>query len=211
MTGNPKTIENERDVAAGIRALIRADVRFQRVYKVTGQPPLRRRDSGFEALLRIITDQQISLHAGEAIWSRFAKTVGSVRPETIVAKSEADLLAVGQSRAKVRTIRAVSRAVLDGSLDLDRLERLDDEAAACELMSIKGIGPWTADIYLLSCLGRPDVWPAGDVALQTGAQLALGLETRPNTRELSELAQAWRPWRAVAARLLWAYYRHERM
>ena len=197
MSTELRTIESESDVAEGVFALIEADPRFQRVYAVTGRPPLRRRGSGFEALLRIITDQQISLHAGAAIWSRFVGLLGMVSPESVLAADEADLRATGQSKAKVNATRAVAGAVLEGSLDLSRLERLEDEPAAAELMRVKGIGPWTAEIYLLSCMGRRDVLPAGDVALQTGTQLAFGLEARPSASELVVLAEGWRPWRAA--------------
>lgn len=211
MTTERKTIETESDVALGVAELINADPRFGPILDVTGQPPLRRREAGFEALLRIITDQQISLSAGAAIWSRFAEKVGTINAMSLIKLSDDDLRATGQSGAKTKTMRAVASAILDGTLDLRRLEALDDEAAAAELMQVKGIGPWTADIYLLSCMGRSNVFPASDVALQTGAQLAFKLTIRPTAPELTAMAELWQPFRAIAARLLWSYYRHERM
>jgi DNA-3-methyladenine glycosylase II len=129
-------------------------------------------------------------------------------PDSVSTASEEQFRAAGQSRGKERTMRALAGAMLDGSLHLDTLESRDDDGALAELTRVKGIGPWTADIYLLTCMGRRDVWPAGDVALQVSAQTVFELETRPTREELVELAEPWRPWRAIAARLLWSHYRH---
>jgi DNA-3-methyladenine glycosylase II len=200
-------IETVSDLERAIDALIAADARLADVHAAVGVPPLRRRGGGFEALLRIITDQQISLKAGASIWARTLERFDPLTAEAIAGASEEEIRSCGQSAAKARAMRAVAEAVLDGALDLAGLGELEDGEAMERLMRIKGIGPWTAEIYLLTCVGRADIWPAGDVALQTGVQLALGLEGRPGAREMVKLAEVWRPHRAVAARLLWAYYR----
>jgi DNA-3-methyladenine glycosylase II len=126
--------------------------------------------------------------------------------DRLLAASDDDLRSCGLSSPKIRTLRAIAAAMEDGALDLAAIERLDAEAAREALTRVKGIGPWSADVYLLFCLGHPDVWPAGDLALQEAARMALGLRSRPDAKRLEKIGERWRPWRAVAARLLWAYY-----
>jgi len=200
-------IETEADLARAIVALSAADPTLAEVHEIVGTPPLRRREGGFAALLRIITDQQISLKAGASIWARTLQRFEPLTAETIAGADEDDIRSCGQSAAKARAMRAVAKGMLDGSLNLEELKELDDREAMAMLTRIKGIGPWTAEVYLLTCVGRADIWPAGDVALQTGVQLALGLDARPTAKEMVALGEPWRPHRAVAARLLWAYYR----
>ena len=202
-----RIIGSEEDIAEGLAALVAADPRLAIVAEAVGHPPLRRAEGGLRALLRIVMDQQISLAAGAAIWGRLEARYPSFEAKALAEAAEEDLRACGLSGAKIRTLLALSRAVADGALDFDALAALPDAEAAAALVALPGIGPWTADIYLLTCLGRSDAWPRGDLALQEAARLALGLPARPTHRQMEALAEPWRPWRAVAARLLWSHYR----
>jgi DNA-3-methyladenine glycosylase II len=198
-------IVTEADVAAGVRALRRRCPIMRAVYARSGDPPLRRRPAGFAGLARIIVGQQVSVASATAIWARTLAAVDPFEPRTLLAREERALAAAGLSRPKIRTLRAVAAAAVDG-LDFERLARSSDADVHAALTAIHGIGPWTADIFLMFCLGRADAWAAGDLALQLAAQRALGLKQRPSSQEMVALAERWRPWRAVAARLLWAYY-----
>lgn len=205
-TSTAQTIETLEHIRDGIDALIMAERRFETMFAETGMPPLRRLPGGFPGLVRIITEQQLSLQSAAAIWGRMESLYGPLEPARVRDLTDAEFRAAGQSAAKVRAIRALSHAICEGQLDLDALETAPDDIVRSELIAITGIGPWTAEVYLLACLGRRDAWPAGDVALQVAVQAAFGLERRPSMRELDAIAHAWRPWRAVAARLIWAYY-----
>jgi DNA-3-methyladenine glycosylase II len=174
------------------------------VHDVVGLPPMRLREPGFEGLARIIVGQQVSVASADAIWSRFALAIQPMSVERLRLISDDALRAVGMSRPKIRTFRAITEA---SSLDFAGLTAIADDEVHTALTSISGIGPWTADVYLLFCLGRADAFAAGDLALQVAAQHAFGLERRPAPMELLGLAESWRPWRGVAARLLWTYYR----
>jgi DNA-3-methyladenine glycosylase II len=200
-------IDTVEDLASGVRALIEIDGRFATVCEAAGELELRRRAPGFEALAWIMSGQMISLRAAEAIWGRTRAALGEVTAERVLGADEGVLRAAGQSWAKVAAIRAAAEAVTRGELDFARIGAGTDEAGAAELMRVRGIGGWTAAMYLLACEGRPDVWPVGDVALRAAAGAAFGLGRRAEEAELVELGRAWRPWRAVAARVLWAYYR----
>lgn len=177
-----------------------------RLHAERGLPPLRRRPAGFEGLVHVVVFQQISTLAAQAIWRRTQEVMGAITPERLAAASDEDYRAAGQSRPKVRTLRTVAAAVLDGTLDLESLPQLSAEDAHAALVRVKGIGPWTADVYLLTCLGHGDAWPAGDIALQAAAQDALALPARPDAKAMTAIAERWRPHRAGAARLLWAHY-----
>lgn len=201
-----RCIESEEDVRAGLRSLRRRCEVMRRIHKQAGEPPLRRRAAGFEGLARIIVGQQVSVASAEAIWVRFEQAVRPLSPEQLLLATDADLRRAGLSQLKMRTLRAASEAIVSG-LDLAGLDAKHDEEVRATLMAISGIGPWTADIYLMFCLGRADAFAAGDLALQIAAQHAFALPERPDARQLDELAQRWRPWRGVAARLLWTYYR----
>lgn len=201
-------IDTLQDIEQGVRILIARDLRLADVHRTTGRPPLRRQPGGFPALLYMITEQMISLKAAYAIWQRVEAAFQPFDAEMMVMAAEEDYRACGLSGPKLNAMRALATAVADGSLDCNEFPDLDDAEVIAQLTRIKGIGDWTAQIYLLACLGRPDAWPAGDVALQTAMQHALGLPNRPKAAEMTHLAQNWRPLRAVAARLLWAYYRH---
>jgi len=206
MTEGRPRILTRRDLEAGVQALLLLDDRFEPVAQVTGVPQLRRRPSGFEGLAWIITGQMISLHAAASIWERTRAALGQVDAERVLGVDERSLLDAGQSRAKVRTLREAADAVADGRLDFDALAELDDDEVAEVLMRIRGIGAWTSSMYLLACEGRTDAWPVGDVAIQAATGDVLGLGRRTSPEELEALGSGWRPWRAVAARLLWDYY-----
>ena len=154
---------------AGLKALVEKNADIARVLKLAGAPPSRNRKPGFPSLLRIIVNQQVSVPAGKAIWERLEKGLGWVTPKAVLEKSDEDLRAFGLSRGKGRYAKKLAQAVMDGGLDLKGLERMSDDQVRQALMRVKGIGRWTADIYLLMALGRPDVWPDGDLALATAA------------------------------------------
>jgi DNA-3-methyladenine glycosylase II len=201
-----RIIETDADLREGIRALRRKCAHLRRVHDFAGDPPVRRHVAGFEGLARIVVGQQLSLASAEAIWRRLALAVCPMAPRQFLKLDEEALRRAGLSRGKVRTLRAVSEAVERG-LDLEDLAHAPDTAVHEALTVVPGIGPWSADIYLLFCLGRADAFAPGDLALQTAAADALSLEVRPSREELSAIAERWRPWRGVAAHLLWAYYK----
>src|SRR5882724_2851768 len=200
-------IDTDADLDAGIAALVALDPRFAPVVARAGRPPLRRREGGFAGLAQIIVSQQVSVASAAAIHGRL---VGIADPfdHTAVLRARKDrLLRVGLSNAKIKTLKAIAKAIDEGKIDLNALADMPADAAHATLVALHGIGPWTADIYLLACVGHADAWPAGDLALQEAAKLAFGLTTRPTAKEMGPLAEGWRPYRAVAARLLWSYYR----
>lgn len=197
----------ERPIEAGFLALAEADADFARLLAEHGQPPVRRRDEGFASLLHIIVEQQVSIASAKAIWSRLAEGLGEVTPDRVREAGPQQLCAWGLSRPKARYAGLLADAVADGGLDFAALAGADDEDAIAQLTAVKGIGRWTAEIYLLAALQRPDVWPAADIALMTAAQALKGLPARPKPADMIPLAEPWRPHRAYAARLLWHYYR----
>jgi DNA-3-methyladenine glycosylase II len=201
-----RVIEKEEDVAAGLAFLAKRDRRLRRVIKVAGPVPLRRRPAGFAGLARIVVGQQVSIASAEAIWTRFEKAFPGCAAAVVAAADEAALRAVGLSAPKIRTLHAAAAACLDG-LDLTALAAAPAEEAHARLTVVKGIGPWTADIYLLFCLGHADVFPCGDLALHHAVADAFGLEPPVAVDALAATAERWSPWRGVAARLFWAYYR----
>ena len=190
---------------AGVRALRRKCAIMRHVHDTAGDPPLRLRPAGFEGLARIIVGQQLSVASATAIWDRTAQVCSPFRPDVMLSLTDKQLTAAGLSRSKVRTLRAIAEACGNG-MDLAALAGAEEEAVHTALTAVIGIGPWTADVYIMFCLGRADAWAPGDLALQIAAQRALGLAERPTTEELRQIGDRWRPWRGVAARLLWAYY-----
>jgi DNA-3-methyladenine glycosylase II len=200
-------LATDNDIAAGVAALVTIEPRFRAVVAAHGLPPLRRSPEGLEGLLRIVTDQLISLKAGEAIWRRLEIALTPFEAATVARKRQATLMGLGLSGGKARCFRAVAKAVAEGGLDFAALHRAPDEEVIARLTAITGIGRWTATIYLLSAMGRADAWPVGDLALEVSAQNLLGLPARPQGKEMTALAEPWRPHRAVAARLLWSHYR----
>lgn len=203
----PNLIDSEERLSAALRDLAESDPVIARVLDAAGTPPLRRRAAGFAGLARIVVSQQLSVASAEAIWGRLAAAVTPFEPGRLAAAGDAELKTAGLSAPKIRTLRSVAAAIETGDVDLDRLPAGDVEAAHAELCAVKGIGPWTADIYLLFCHGHPDVWPAGDLALQYAVGHALSLEERPEAKAMRDIGARWRPWRGAAARLFWAYYR----
>ena len=201
-----RRIETPEDIAAGLAELQRLDPRLVPVVALAGDIPLRRRPPGFEGLARIIVSQQVSVASATAIWNRFAAVVEPLDPARLLALADADLKAAGLSAPKLRTLRAVSEAIVNGRIDLEAVAGFDPAEAHAAMTALHGIGPWTADIFLLFCAGHPDIWPGGDLALQSAMADALGLEARPAERPCRAHAELWSPWRSVAARLFWAYY-----
>lgn len=199
-----------QSLRAGLDALAERDADIARAIAEAGYPALRRRPAGYRSLLRAIVGQQLSIASAAAIWARLETACGEVDAESFLALSDEDLRAVGFSRQKTTYARSLAELVASGSVRLNRLGRLDDEAAIAELVQIKGIGRWTAEIYLLSALGRRDIFPADDLALMVGAQYLRGLRKRPDKKRLLKIAEAWRPHRTAAAHLLWHYYKHRR-
>ncbi|MDX2155945.1 MAG: DNA-3-methyladenine glycosylase 2 family protein [Hyphomicrobiaceae bacterium] len=204
---SPRLIESEHDLAVGIRSLRRKCGVVRIMHDKAGMPPLRRRPGGFEGLARIIVGQQLSVASAAAIWSRTEAAVVPFEAPGLLAASDTTLRAAGLSTGKVRTLRAIAAAVAEQGLDLSALHDCTDEEVHAALTAITGIGPWTADIYIMFCLGRADGFAPGDLALQIALQMAAGLDARPTHKELAAFAERWRPWRGVAARLLWAYYK----
>ena len=193
-------------IARGVRALSESDADLARIARAYGLPPLWERDEGFATLVLTILEQQVSLASALAAFERLRAAASVVTPESFLVFDDAQLRAFGFSRQKALYCRLLARAILEGELDLQRLALLSDADARAELLRLKGIGAWTAEIYLLRALLRPDAWPAGDLALQLTAREVKRLPARPTAAELDALAEAWRPWRAVAARLLWLQY-----
>ncbi len=200
-------IRTEADLDTALTALQAADPRFAALVGTAGRPPLRRRPDGFVGLAATIVSQQLSTASAGAIWGRLAAAFDPFEPAAIARARAARLARIGLSAPKIKALKEIARAILHGRLPLSSLGELDAEAAHAALTAVHGIGPWTADIYLLSCLGHADAWPAGDLALQEAARLAFGLRARPTAKEMMPLAEPWRPYRSVAARVLWTYYR----
>ena len=200
-----RIINTPDDIAEGMAALAACDPILMRLHAFCGPPPLRRAEGGLEGLAWIIVSQQVSVASARAIWARTRAVFDPFTPERLRHAPDSDFRAGGLSMPKIRTLRALAAAVDDG-LDLDALAALTADEAHARLTAVKGIGPWTADIYLMFCLGHADAFAAGDLALQEAARLAFELEIRPSAKALTDLAERWRPWRGVAARLLFAYY-----
>ena len=198
---------SQADLERGIHLLVNADPRLRPVLKVTGMPELRRREPGFTGLAAIVVGQQLSTASAAAIWGRLTVAFRPLTPDAVVAASEDALLHLGLSRAKIRTLKVIAGEIVAGRLELAAMATMEADAAHAVLTGLHGIGPWTADVYLLFCLGNADAWPAGDLAVQEGVRLGLGLDRRPGPKEMGILAELWRPYRGAAAHLWWAYYR----
>lgn len=199
-------IKSEADISEGIDALVKIDPMIADIYRITGMPPLRLREPGFGGLLRIVSGQQVSVASATAIWNRIEAKIKPMSAERMARVDEKTLRTCGFSGPKIRTTRAVTTAILDGSLDLAIIAELSIEDAMAMLCAVKGIGSWTAEIYLMFCLGHRDIWPGGDLALQVALQDAYGLDQRPGVEACAAMVERWSPWRGVAARLFWAYY-----
>jgi DNA-3-methyladenine glycosylase II len=200
-------LNTQSDLEDAVQALLEQDPRLKPVYQLTGMPALRRREPGFTGLAHIVTGQQLSTASAAAIWARLSAAFDPVDAES-VRKARADRLGrLGLSAAKIKTLKSIARELATERLNLDVLANEDADAAHNTLTALHGVGPWTADVYLLFCLGHGDAWPAGDVAIQEAVKIGLGLKTRPTPKEMAPLAEPWRPLRGAAAHLWWSYYR----
>lgn len=186
--------------------LAERDPDFARTFERLGPPPLWDREPGFPTLVHIILEQQVSLASARAAFDKLQAAVAPLEPAAFLTLDDAVLKAIGFSGQKGRYCRELAKAVLDGSLDLDRLPSLSDDDVHAHLTRVVGIGRWTADIYLLMALGRPDIWPRGDLALHRGLRDLKDLGHAPSADEFEASGEAWRPWRSVAARMLWHHY-----
>jgi DNA-3-methyladenine glycosylase II len=197
---------DEKNLDDACRKLAASDVDLAIIYKTYGPPPLWRREPGFATLVHIILEQQVSLASALAAFKKLRDKVGEVTPEAVQALSDEELKSCYFSRQKTVYARELARAVSDGVLDLPALESLPDQRVRNELVKIKGIGDWTADIYLLMALRRADVMPKGDLALHVAYKKLKNLDAAPRSEEFQSIAEGWRPFRAAAARLLWHFY-----
>ncbi len=199
-----RLMDSEETMAEGAEWLARQEPRFAHALKLAGPPPLRRRPDGFAHLLSAIVSQQVSTHAARAIWGRM-ETAGLTTPEAVLAADDPTLRAPGLSQQKMRYARALAAA----GIDFDALREMPDAQVVETLVTVPGIGRWTAEIYAMFSLGRADVFAPADLALQESARRLFVLDARPREAALRRMAEAWSPWRSVAAGMLWAYYRVE--
>jgi DNA-3-methyladenine glycosylase II len=200
-----KTLTNSRLIEVA-QLLAKSNKDFADILKAYGPPPLWAREPGFSTLLHIILEQQVSLASADAMYRRLLENVNPLTPAKVLTAGTSHLRSFGVTRQKATYFINISKAIEEGELDLEALAQESDEAVIAKLTSVNGIGPWTAKIYLLMALCRPDVWPAGDIALATAYKNLKGWQQRPTQAELEEIAKAWRPHRATAARMLWHYY-----
>ncbi len=176
------------------------------IFAEVGLPGWRKRQSGFPTLIRIILEQQVSLASGRAVYQRLRDTLPRLTPSAFLKLDDEKLRSIGFSRQKSRYCRILAETIVNGDLRLSQLEQMEDEDVRAELMKITGIGQWTADIYLMEALKRPDIWPSGDLALAISAQRVLNLKKRPTPEKLDKLGKRWKPLRSIAARMLWHHY-----
>ncbi len=206
MSNGYDTRMNRQAHARSIAWLCHRDADFQEVVDRHGLPPMWRRKPGFVTLIHTILEQQVSLASAQAVLNKLRKICTPLKPETLLGLSSAQLASAGFSRQKMRYCRALAEAISSGELYLAKLHKLDDDAFRKEITAYPGIGPWTANVYLLTALGRPDIWPSGDLALQAAAQSLKNLQTRPSPEKLDRIGEKWRPYRSSAARILWHHY-----
>ncbi len=190
----------------GLTHLMVTDADLKRIIEENGAPPLWSRQPGFATLVHIILEQQVSLASARAAFEKLTLLSPQLSPGAFLSLRDDELKGVGFSRQKTKYVRNLSEALSIGTLCLERLERLTDQDVMNELMQIKGIGKWTAKIYLLMALRRQDVWPVGDLALIKSVMHVKGMASQPTTDEMESVAESWRPWRSVAARVLWNNY-----
>jgi DNA-3-methyladenine glycosylase II len=197
---------NRSSFLHAVHCLTDCDPGLAEIVRKFGPSPMWQREEGFAPLVHIILEQQVSLSSARAAYDRLIVAAAPLTPERFLQFNDAELKIFGFSRQKTAYCRNLAHAILKGDLDLTALRTMDDATVRSELTKIKGIGIWTADIYLLTVLLRPDVWPGGDLALAVAIQSIKGLPNRPSLKEMDAFSRDWMPWRAVAARLLWHYY-----
>jgi DNA-3-methyladenine glycosylase II len=200
-------LDTQNDLDAALAALVQQDPRLKPVLAMAGPPELRRREPGFAGLASTICGQQLSTFAAAAIWARMVAAYDDLHHDHIRLARPDKLRRLGLSAAKIKTLKFIAGEIAKERLDLARLADAPADEAHAALTALHGIGPWTADIYLLFCLGHGDAWPAGDLAIQEAMRIGLGLKARPGTKETIALGEAWRPYRGAAAHLFWSYYK----
>lgn len=191
----------------GLRHIYDVCPHMREAVRLYGNPRSRKRAPGFATLVRIIIDQQVSVQAGAAIWARLEASAVEVTPSSVLVLGETGLRGAGLSGPKARYVLGIATAIEAGEIDLRRLGRCKEDTVFRELTQLKGIGRWTAEVYMMFALGRPDILPVGDIALQAAAGRLLGLEARPGPDELEEIGERWRPFRSVASVMLWHFYK----
>src|ERR1700724_3331697 len=200
-------LNTQADLDRAVHALVEQDPRLKPVLKLAAMPALRRREPGYAGLSAIVCGQQLSTASAAAIWARVSAAFDPFDHDTLRRARAERLGRLGLSAAKIKTLKGVARELAAGRLNFDVLANEDADAAHNTLTSLHGIGPWTADVYLLFCLGHGDAWPAGDLAVQEAVKIGLRLKRRPTAKEMAPLAEPWRPLRGAAAHLWWSYYR----
>lgn len=201
-----KIIKGADEISEGLEHLARLDPNLGPIIEKAGPLELRLAEPGFAGLAHIVVSQMVSRASANAIWGRIVTGTGTVTADAYLAVPQDIRAGFGLSGAKARTLQGLAEAVAMGEIDLHSITRMDAKDALPELTALRGIGPWTAEVYLMFCGGHPDIFPVGDVALRAAVGHALVLENRPEARWLTERAEVWAPWRSVAARLFWAYY-----
>jgi DNA-3-methyladenine glycosylase II len=199
-------LHSQADLDAALTQLILADARLAPVAEKAGAFALRRREAGFAGLCAIVCGQQLSTASAAAIRNRLFAAFEPFHHDTVRRARTDKLKRLGLSAPKIKAIREIGKALAKGHIDLGAVGNMAADDAHAKLTALHGVGPWTADIYLLFCLGHADAFPSGDLAMQEAARIALNLRKRPDAKRLGKIAEAWRPWRGVAAHLLWAYY-----
>jgi DNA-3-methyladenine glycosylase II len=200
-------LNTQADLEEAIHTLVRQDPRLKPVFEIAGMPALRRREPGYAGLAAIVCGQQLSTASAAAIWARLTAAFDPFHHEALGKARAGRLGRLGLSAAKIKTLKSLAREIAAERLNLDVLANEDADAAHHTLTALHGIGPWTADVYLLFCLGHGDAWPAGDLAVQEAVKIGLGLKMRPTAKQMAPLAEPWRPLRGAAAHLWWSYYR----
>lgn len=200
-------ISSHRDIETGLAELLKADKRLVAVHEAAGEVPLRLSTPDYSGLASIIISQQVSRASAAAIFGRLVQLADPLEPRIILGADDGLFRQAGISRPKQATLVEIARAVDCCELDLENLCDISAEEAIAEMTTIKGIGPWTAEVYLMFCAGHRDIFPAGDLALQEAVRAAMDLKERPNVRQLRIIAEDWAPWRSIASRLFWSFYR----
>src|SRR5882724_12809335 len=199
-------LNTQADLDEAVLALVKQDPRLNPVFELAGMPALRRREGGYAGLCSIVCGQQLSTASAAAIRARLFAAFDPFHHDTVRLARGDKLARLGLSKPKIKSIKEIGKAISRKHIDLDAVAAMEADQAHAALTTLHGIGPWTADIYLLFCLGNADAWPAGDLAVQEAVRLALNLKKRPDAKQMINLAEPWRPWRGVAAHLFWAYY-----